>query len=775
MKARDWLILGLTCSCSAPALAQDEPAPVPPHYAMEYGAVLCGTIDDALSEANTTLKGVAIRLGADDDGAVLFDTELLRVSAGWVDGFLELRGTPYDGSHGPVPKVRGRQLFMTGPRPGWAMAGSFADPRPIPFGTLPTAWGRYQGFYLHGDQVVLSYRVGDCNVLEQPSLVRAGDVAAIARTLNLGASSQTQTMLVCERGGATAGMREGLATLRREWPEGKFTVTAVALVGAPAGVTLRPGDGASVLLDVPPHSAPLRCKVVVWDGPANDLDRFATAAKSVRGADDLSSLTTGGATRWRPLTTHGELGADDGPYAVDTIAVPEDNPWHSRLRFAAFDFFSDGRAALSTWNGDVWIVSGLDEDFDDLRWTRFASGLFDPLGLKIVGDVVHTLGRDQITRLHDLNGDGEADFYENFNNQVLITRSFHEFAFDLQTDPEGNFYFSKGGPVRPGGRGFDQLVPHHGCILKVAKDGSELEVYATGLRAPNGIGVSPTGIVTSGDNEGTWMPRCRLNWIERGAFLGCVDTAHREQPPTTYDDPLCFMPMEVDNSGGGQVWVTSDRWGPFQGELLHLSYGQCELYEVLRQQDGKRIQAGVTRFPISFASSAMRGRFNPRDGQLYICGFQGWQTRAARMTAFQRVRYTGDKVYMPRGMQVRRDGVAITFTEPLDAATATDVENFNVEQWNYLWTERYGSPEVSAIAPEIDREKIGDDNWTSYKRHDPVKVDRVELEDDGRTVFLHIAGLRRVMQMRIQFNLDAADGALVKGEIHNTINWVPEH
>ena len=26
-----------------------------------------------------------------------------------------------------------------------------------------------------------------------------------------------------------------------------------------------------------------------------------------------------------------------------------------------------------------------------------------------------TLGRDQITRLHDENGDGEADFYENFH------------------------------------------------------------------------------------------------------------------------------------------------------------------------------------------------------------------------------------------------------------------------------------------------------------------------------------------------------------------------
>jgi len=67
---------------------------------------------------------------------------------------------------------------------------------------------------------------------------------------------------------------------------------------------------------------------------------------------------------------------------------------------------------------------------------------------------VFTLGRDGVTRLHDLNGDGEADFFECFNNDVMVTQNFHEFIFDLHTDPEGNFYFVKGGPVRPGGRGW---------------------------------------------------------------------------------------------------------------------------------------------------------------------------------------------------------------------------------------------------------------------------------------------------------------------------------
>ena len=117
------------------------------------------------------------------------------------------------------------------------------------------------------------------------------------------------------------------------------------------------------------------------------------------------------------MTTRGRLGLIPGPYVVDTITVPEDNPWKSWIRCSGFDFFEDGEtAAMCSVTGDVWIVSGINEDLKELKWRRFATGLFQPLGLKIVDGEVYVLGRDQITRLHDLNADGEADFYE-----VLIT------------------------------------------------------------------------------------------------------------------------------------------------------------------------------------------------------------------------------------------------------------------------------------------------------------------------------------------------------------------
>jgi hypothetical protein len=538
-------------------------------------------------------------------------------------------------------------------------------------------------------------------------------------------------------------------------------VVAVALAGAD-GPQLAV-EGTRVLLRVPPHEGTLRFAL---RHAGAELVAAPQVLPALAGGGKVAPLPTApGAARWgEPVVTKGQLGDDAEPFAVDTITIPFDNPAHSRMRTGAFDFFSDGRAAVSTWNGDVWVVSGIDGDLDRLEWRRFATGLFDPLGLRIVGDVVHVHGRDGITRLHDENGDGEADVHECFNNQVYITPAFHEFAFDLQTDAEGNFYFGKGAPVNPGGRGFMKIVPHHGTILRVSRDGSRIETVATGLRAPNGIGVSPTGIVTSGDNEGTYMPRCRLNWITKpGYYAGVKDTAHRSPVPEQPDLPLCWMPMEIDNSSGGQVWVPEQgAWPDLAGRLLHLSYGTCSAYLVLKEEVDGIVQGGVVRLPASFSSSCMRGRFGA-DGALYVIGLQGWQTSAAKEGGFHRVRRTKAPLGLPVALRTCEQGVYVTFAEPLDPETAADAENWSAEIWNYRYSPNYGSPEVSLLHPEREVEQ-------GKPNRDALPVTAAVLSPDGRTVRLAIDGMRPVHQMRITWNVDAKDGRELRGELHNSIH-----
>ena len=171
-------------------------------------------------------------------------------------------------------------------------------------------------------------------------------------------------------------------------------------------------------------------------------------------------------------------------------------------------------------------------------------------------------------------------------------------------------------------------------------------------------------------------------------------------------------------------------------------------------------QGGSVRFPLDFDSGVMRARFNPVDGQLYVCGLKGWQTRAAKDGIFQRVRYTGKPVNMPTDLHVLKDGIAITFTAPLDPATATDGDNFDIQQWNYIWSDAYGSPDVSRDNPK-------------KKGRDTVDLGKIKLSPDGKTITIGIDDLKPVMQMKIEMKIKSADGSPMNWELDNTINKVP--
>ena len=75
-----------------------------------------------------------------------------------------------------------------------------------------------------------------------------------------------------------------------------------------------------------------------------------------------SSFTHGGPKRWpEVLETQPVIGRDDGPFAVDVLTLPESNPWLCQMRLSGFDFLPGGQsAAVCTWDGDVWLVGGLD-------------------------------------------------------------------------------------------------------------------------------------------------------------------------------------------------------------------------------------------------------------------------------------------------------------------------------------------------------------------------------------------------------------------------------
>jgi hypothetical protein len=739
------------------------------------GPFWSGTIMRA-KDKPAAMKGLAITLGADKRSYVVYDLDTMRMAVAWSGEFLEFGNTLTKIEWPPPPSVKGTNIVVeTAMGPGWANRdGKLEDPRTRQQGPLPKDWTHYEGLYVNGDQVVLSYTVGGVPVLETPG----SDGSAFTRTIQFTKAAKDVTLVLASGvspNAPTLGLGDPFVG---NLPLATGGMLSIGGVGLPKDATIKTGADGTVTLTL--------AKVAANKPFVISLARaVGTAAPSTKAAD-LRKLTKGGPARWtEQIETQGKLGTEDGAYQVDTITEPFPNPYRVSTFLGGHDFLPDGRIAVCTFHGDVWIVSGVDDTLAKLTWKRFATGLFQPLGLKVVKGQIYVAGRDQITRLQDLNKDGEADFYENFNNDTVVTPNYHEFVLDLHTDAKGNFYYAKGAPWEP-----TVTSPHQGTILKVSPDGKKLEVFATGLRAPNGMTVGPDGTVLVGDNQGHWMPSSKLNLVKPGAFMGMVPAAQRELKlrytngveivgnpsdpafrqanklkgwdaampiPTSYDEPIAWVPMRWDNSSGGQVFVTSDKWGPWKGAPLFMSYGKCLLYGVLMDEVEGTTQATLVPFNLKFASGIMRGRFSDRDGQLYLSGLKGWQNSASRDGGLYRVRYTGKPVRMPVKAHAAKNGIQLTFASELDAKTAEDAQSYAVELWNYRYSGSYGSPELSVKEP-------------GKTKHDKLEVKSAKLAADKRSLFLEVEGLEPADQFSVKYAINAADGTEIRSEVIGTIH-----
>ena len=162
--------------------------------ASDLGRFFSGTLR---SPGQVTAKGLAIRLGDKGQAAVLYDTERLRTSSGWLGEFVRINPARFGLTD--MPAIGGSEQFSSPALTGWGPAGSFegSNAKPPPLG-----WVHYRGLYPHENRVVLSLSVGGASVLESPWLETKGPVSAFTRTLEIGPHAEPWEMLVAREPGS---------------------------------------------------------------------------------------------------------------------------------------------------------------------------------------------------------------------------------------------------------------------------------------------------------------------------------------------------------------------------------------------------------------------------------------------------------------------------------------------------------------------------------------------------------------------------------------------
>ncbi len=681
---------------------------------------------------NLTPRGITLNLG--HDCWACFDTDLLRVSAIWVGtnvtpvamsyGSYQQQGYKVPEGQRKLPEPVGKMLFANGLYPGWQTGEDFSltDPRELApdekelgRGPLKPEQGQFKAVRQVDNGVVLEYTVAGALVQERITIRKEGENLGVARSFKFDRVPQALWLVLGQRQ-PEAG--EQHPVLVRNIKGGDTTNAKVVLQ-----------EGGLVTVRLQASSEPVGFQVFLsLRGPAET--GFAT----------FPPVAKAPATRWpQKVITAARLSSAKDAYVLDDISIPDRNPWKRNVRIADLAFFPDGRAAFVTFDGDVWLASGLQGDLKTVEWKRFTSGLHEPLGIAIRNNEIFVNDRNGLWLLKDSDNNGEADVHELFCNLFAQTAETREFAAGVRVAPDGSFVIAKGGQQG------STIGKYNGSVLRIAPDGKSFEMLGYGFREPF-IGMHPkTGMVTVSDQQGNYVPTTPLYILKKNEYHGFLThLLPKEKYPAPIADPLTWIPHPVNSSAVGQVWLAGAKMGPLNDALIHIGYNRPELFLVRLNERGSKPQAAIMSLFRDFKYAPINGAVNPADGQLYVTGMQIWGTVATNISGLTRVRYTGAPSSLPREVVPMDKGLLVRFDVPVSAQQATNPASFSVERWNYKRTPAYGSPHF-----KLD----------GTKGTETIVPSSAYISKDGKTVFIGVPDMKPVMQMRLGWSLAMSDGA----------------
>src|SRR5207248_8874944 len=139
---------------------------------------------------------------------------------------------------------------------------------------------------------------------------------------------------------------------------------------------------------------------------------------------------------WLPGSVHGQsaarqqavaLAAAEAEYYKIVTFTP---PQGEVLEGGALELLPDGKLAVGTRRGEIWLVdNAYDSDPAKAKFSRFAHGLHEVLGLAYRDGWLYVVQKPDVSRLKDSNGDGKADLFEVVSEPWELSGDYHEYAF----------------------------------------------------------------------------------------------------------------------------------------------------------------------------------------------------------------------------------------------------------------------------------------------------------------------------------------------------------
>lgn len=465
---------------------------------------------------------------------------------------------------------------------------------------------------------------------------------------------------------------------------------------------------------------------------------------------------------------------------------PTEDDYYKLLRFkipdgvvlepGAIEMLPGGKVAVSSRRGEIWFVENAftDNPERDAKWSRFAHGLHEVLGLAFKDGWLYATQRCEVTKIKDTDGDGKADLFQTLSDGWEISGDYHEYAFGSRHDKDGNIWV-----VLCLTGSFTSEAKYRGWCLRITPEGKVIPT-CSGIRSPGGIAANADGDMFYTDNQGPWNGTCGLKYLEPGGFMGHpignkwykfaanLGAAPKEPKsgsrimteaakiPQLVPTAVLFPYGKMGQSASGiDCDLSGGKFGPFEKQLFVGDQTHSTVMRVFLEKINGRYQGVCFPFRAGFGSGNVPLRFAP-DGSLFVGGTnRGWGSRGNKPFAFERLVWTGKVPFEVHEMRARPDGFELTFTQPVDPKTAADPKSYTLKTYTYIFQSNYGSPEVDHTTPEITRVVVGKDN---------------------RSVRLYIRGLQIGHVHELHSNgVRSAEGLpLLHPQAYYTLNYLPK-